>query len=247
MIIMSYIIYLNFSILDLKKDNQAKDDLYKIQINNRINEIDLLNDQLVDLQNLLNIGLDLSKNTSVYADNKIELNEKLNLLNNIPSGSPLIKTFITSKFGYRIHPITKSRKLHTGTDFRAKVGTDIYAPANGVVIKARNTDSGGYGKMVVITHNYGFKTLFGHMSRVYVKEGDFIAKGTKLGKTGNTGTSTAPHLHYEIKFLEKYVNPINFVYWNNKTFDNIFNIKTKIKWDKLISLSKENQKHLKGQ
>jgi murein DD-endopeptidase MepM/ murein hydrolase activator NlpD len=238
---MSYILYLNFYIINLQNDKQAKDDLYTIQINNRINEINLLNDQLTDLQKLLNIGLDLSNNNLVYTDNKLEINEKNHLLTSIPSGSPLLKTFITSKFGYRIHPIAKTRKLHTGTDFRARVGTNIYAPADGIVLNARNYDGGGYGKMVVIAHNYGFKTLFGHMSNVDVKKGDFISKGTIIGRSGNTGTSTAPHLHYEIKFLEKYVDPINFVYWNNKTFDNIFNIKTEVKWEELLNLTKKRQ------
>lgn len=234
-----YIIYLNISIYTLKENINNKDELYKIQINNRINEINLLNDQLADLQQILNIGLDLSKTDNIYLNTKLNEFDKQYLLNSIPSGSPLKKTFITSKFGYRQHPILKKRKLHTGVDFKAAIGTEVYAPADGIVIKSRSFDPGGYGKMIVISHNFGFKTLFGHLSDTFVKEGDIISKGSLIGLTGNTGKSSGPHLHYEVKFAEKYTEPINFVYWNNKTFNTIFKKEQKLDWEKLILLIKE--------
>ncbi len=237
----AYIIYLNINIYNLKDTIKTKDELYKIQINNRINEINLLNDQLVDLQQILNIGLDLSKSDNIYLNTKLEQSDKKYILNSIPSGSPLERTFITSKYGYRIHPISKKRRLHTGVDLKAKVGTQIYSPADGVVIKARNFDPGGYGKMITIAHNYGFKTLYGHMSDIYVKEGQIIQKGSLIGLTGNTGQSSGPHLHYEVKFAEKYVEPIDFVYWNNKTFNTIFTKELSLDWEKLILLIKERK------
>ncbi len=237
----AYIIYLNINIYNLKDTIKTKDELYKIQINNRINEINLLNDQLVDLQQILNIGLDLSKKDNIYLNTKLEQSDKKYILNSIPSGSPLEKTFITNKYGYRIHPLTKKRKLHTGVDLKAKVGTQIYSPANGVVIKARNFDPGGYGKMITIAHNYGFKTLYGHMNDIYVKEGQLIQKGSLIGLTGNTGQSNGPHLHYEVKFAEKYVEPIDFVYWNNKTFNTIFTKELSLDWEKLILLIKKRK------
>lgn len=244
MILGTYIIYLNFNILGLKNTIQTKDNLYKIQINNRINELTQLNDQLVDLQKLLNIGLDLTKKDNIYLNTKINKNDKNYLLSSIPNGSPLKRTFITSKYGYRIHPLSGNRKLHTGLDLKAKVGTQIYSPADGIVIKARNYDPGGYGKMLIIMHNYGFKTLYGHMNDILVKEGDLISKNTLLGFTGNTGASSGPHLHYELKFLEKHINPTNFVYWNTKTFETIFAANTNIKWEELILLIKKRNNNL---
>ena len=236
-----YIIYLNIYIYTLKDKIETKDQLYKIQINNRINEIDLLNDQLVDLQKILDIGLDLSKNDNIYLNTRLDSNDKSFILNSIPSGSPLKRTFITSKYGYRTHPITNKRKLHTGVDLKAKVGTSIYSPADGIVMKARNFDPGGYGKMITIAHNYGFKTLYGHMSDIYVKEGQVVQKGSLLGLTGNTGQSNGPHLHYEVKFIEKYVQPLDFVYWNKRTFNTIFNKELKLDWEKLILLIKDRK------
>jgi len=237
-IIGSYILYLNFAILNLKSNIKTKDELYKIQINNRINELNQLNDQLVDLQKLLNIGLDLSKKPISNFNSRINENDKEKILRTIPSGSPLEKIFITSKYGYRIHPIARTRKLHTGLDFKAKIGTEIFATADAVVLKVRNYDPGGYGKRVILSHNYGFSTLYAHMSRINVKEGDIIPKGTIIGLSGNSGSSTGPHLHYEIKFTDKFLDPINFVYWNIKTFNTLIRKNLKISWKKLITLEK---------
>ena len=238
-ILSAYILYLNINIIKLEDTIKSKNNLYNIQINNRINELNQLNDQLFDLQKLLNIGLDLTKKENIYKNIQIQDEDKRYLLNNIPSGSPLEEIFVTSKFGYRIHPLSGTRRLHTGLDLRAKVGTKIYSPAHGIVVKTRNYDPGGYGKMVTIRHNYGFSTLYGHMNDVYVKEGDIISKNTIIGLSGNTGSSNGPHLHYEVKFLGKYINPLAFVYWNTKTFNSIFDIDTKIKWIELIELVKK--------
>lgn len=229
--------YLNYNIIELEDEIKTKDNLYNIQINNRINELNQLNDQLFDLQKLLNIGLNLTKKSNIYKD--IQDEDKRYILNNIPSGSPLKKIFITSNFGYRIHPLKGIKKFHAGLDLRAKIGTKIYSPANGIVVKTRNYNNGGYGKMITIRHNYGFSTLYGHLNDIYVKEGDIISKNTIIGLSGNTGSSNGPHLHYEVKFIGKHINPLAFIYWNTKTFDSIFDINTKIKWVKLIELVKK--------
>ena len=241
-----YIVYLNLYIFTLKDKIASKDELYKIQLNNRFNEITLLNDQLIDLQKILNIGLDLSKNDNVYLNTKLTEKDKRFILSSIPSGSPLEETFITSKYGYRIHPITKRRRLHTGVDFKAKVGTNIYSPADGIVVRARNNDPGGYGKMIKLVHNYGFKTLYAHMDDIYVKEGQVIQKGRVIGTTGNTGLSTGPHLHYEVKFAGNFVEPLDFVYWNKKTFNTIFTKGLSLDWEKLILLIKERRNDSQG-
>lgn len=236
-----YIIYLNFNIFSLKDTIKTKDNLYNIQINNRINELNQLNTQLTDLQRLLDIGLDLSNNNDIYLNKPIDLNDKNHLLSILPSGSPLINTFVTSGFGNRYHPISKSKKLHTGLDFRAKIGTKVYATADGIVLKSRSNYQEGYGNMIVIMHNYGFKTLYAHMSEVYLKAGDIIPKGTLIGLTGNSGNSSGPHLHYEVKFINKFINPKDFLYWNTKTFGTIFNSNKNINWKKLISLIKKRK------
>lgn len=238
-LISSYIIYLNLQILDLQKEIESKDNLYKIQINNRINEIDQLNAQLFDLHKLLNIGLDLTQNNNVFFDTKLNSKDKDFILKSIPNSSPLKEIFVTSNFGNRIHPILNVYKFHTGIDLRAEIGTNVYSTADGVVLKIQNFDNGGYGKYIIISHNFGFQTLFAHLDNTFVEEGDFIRKGTIIGSSGNTGRSNGPHLHYEIQYLQKPIDPLSFLYWNKKTFNSIFNKEDDaVDWEKIIEFIK---------
>lgn len=113
---------------------------------------------------------------------------------------------ISDKFGYRIHPITKKRQKHMGVDFAASIGTPIHAVGNGKVISIKKSNT-GYGKRVIISHGYGFKTLYAHMSKIDVKVGDVVTRGQKIGNVGNTGSSTGPHLHYEVIYKNVHKDP----------------------------------------
>ncbi|MFZ1705489.1 MAG: M23 family metallopeptidase [Saprospiraceae bacterium] len=115
-----------------------------------------------------------------------------------------------SGFGMRIHPIHKIRRFHKGMDFTAPKGTDIQATGNGRVVSI-NKVGGGYGKHILIDHGYGYKTLYAHMHTISVKQGERVKKGQKLGLVGSTGTSTAPHLHYEVWLNGNAINPIDYV------------------------------------
>ena len=117
---------------------------------------------------------------------------------------------LLSGFGYRLHPIYKVRKLHTGIDFTAPKGTPIQATGNGTVKRVERRST-GYGQNVVIDHGFGYETLYAHMSRIDVKPGDKVKRGQQIGTVGSTGTSTAPHCHYEVKYNGHKVNPINYV------------------------------------
>jgi hypothetical protein len=117
---------------------------------------------------------------------------------------------LLSGFGYRLHPIHKIVKMHAGIDFSAPQGTAIQATGDGVVVDVDNKRS-GYGLHVIIDHGYGYQTLYGHMSGIVVKKGQKIKKGQLIGKVGSTGTSTAPHCHYEVHYKGKPVNPIDYV------------------------------------
>ena len=122
---------------------------------------------------------------------------------------------MASGYGYRIHPIYKTRKLHTGMDFSAKTGTPIYATGNGKIEKVKKSRR-GYGNYVVINHGYGYKTLYAHMSKYIVRKGQEVKRGDVIGYVGNTGMSMAPHLHYEVIKNGKKINPVNF-YYNDLT------------------------------
>jgi biotin carboxyl carrier protein len=115
-----------------------------------------------------------------------------------------------SGFGIRLHPVHKVRKFHKGIDFTAPQGTAIQATGDGKVLKVERQGR-GYGNNVTIDHGFGFQTLYAHMLSIEVKEGETVKKGQKIGLIGSTGTSTAPHLHYEVHINGEAVNPINYV------------------------------------
>jgi len=114
-----------------------------------------------------------------------------------------------SGFGWRIHPIFKRRKMHTGIDFTCPSGTPIIATGDGKVLKIEKRKS-GYGNSIVIDHGFGYKTRYAHMSTMDVKRGELVKRGQVIGAVGSTGTSTAPHLHYEVIHKGKKVNPIHY-------------------------------------
>jgi len=116
----------------------------------------------------------------------------------------------SSRFGYRIDPFTKKRKLHEGHDFSAKVGEEVLCTANGIVKSSRWY--GSFGNYIEIDHGNGYVTVFGHLSKRLVKKGEKVERGQIIGKIGNTGKSTAPHLHYEIIHNKKRIDPTNFYY-----------------------------------
>ena len=114
-----------------------------------------------------------------------------------------------SGFGMRIHPIFKRRKMHTGIDFTSPSGTSIQATGDGRVESIKKNKS-GYGHHIIIDHGYGYKTLYAHLSKIEVKRGQQVKRGQHIGAVGSTGTSTAPHLHYEVIYKGKKVNPIHY-------------------------------------
>ncbi len=118
---------------------------------------------------------------------------------------------IASGFGYRIDPVYKTVKMHAGLDFSAPQGTPIYATADGVVRLAGNTGN-GYGNHVIINHGYGYETLYGHQYRIKAKAGQKVKRGELIGWVGNTGKSTGPHLHYEVRKNKRHIDPIYFFY-----------------------------------
>ncbi len=139
---------------------------------------------------------------------------KSEMLASIPAIQPISNNDLkrmASGFGYRIHPIYKTTKMHYGMDFTAPTGTDIYASGNGTVSKVEYSKR-GLGTHVIIDHGYGYQTIYGHMSKILIRRGQKVKRGDVIGKVGSTGTSTAPHLHYEVAKQGKKINPINFFY-----------------------------------
>lgn len=152
------------------------------------------------------------KETQLKEQSVIELweglSERQSLLNSTPNIKPA-RGWLTSGFGYRQNPFTGKSTMHAGLDIAASPGSPVYAPADGLVIFASYDES--YGKLVSIDHGYGVTTRFGHNSQIYVHVGQRVSKWDVIAAVGNTGRSTGPHLHYEVRINSVPVDPINFI------------------------------------
>ncbi|MDA3822330.1 MAG: M23 family metallopeptidase, partial [Bacteroidales bacterium] len=117
---------------------------------------------------------------------------------------------ITSKYGYRVHPVTKRRhSMHTGIDIAAPKGTPVKAAASGIIKRTRY--SGGYGKLIIVQHEKDLVTYYGHLSAYRVRPGQRVTKGQIIGRVGTSGRSTGPHLHFEVRRGGHPLNPNSFI------------------------------------
>jgi len=249
------ILYLDYEVeqIELKrldvqkayKNLEDKNSQLRVNIQNTENvlakkkeELSEVSDSLAEIEVM--IGLTPAENIPLKERvnlTKLSSEDKLVLLQFIPSGTPIIYKGITSKFGYRIHPTLKKKVFHRGTDLKAKMKTPVYATADGVVEWSGYHKKSGYGKLIIIQHNYGFKTYFGHLNKVVIKSGKFVKKGDLIAYSGNSGMSSGPHLHYEVRFNEKAVNPFYFIKWTMQNYNDIFEKEKKIPWQSLIAMT----------
>jgi hypothetical protein len=142
------------------------------------------------------------------------VSQKGEMLESIPAIQPVANKDLkrmASGYGWRIDPVYGVRKFHSGMDFSAPVGTEVYATGKGVVEEVVSSRI-GYGKMIVINHGFGYKTLYAHLDDFTVKKNDKVARGQVIGYVGNTGKSVGPHLHYEVIKRGEKVNPVFFYY-----------------------------------
>jgi len=212
------------NITNLEKIIKQKEEL--------VNEV---NDKLDDIEKIMQ--LEPPKNTTLQERvdlAKLDIVDKKFVLENIPNGYPVPFIGISSPFGWRTHPILHKKEFHPGLDLRAKMNTPVKATADGIVEFARYHKRSGYGNLLIIDHNFGFKTLFGHLNKIIVKNGDFVKKGQIVAYTGNTGLSNGPHLHYEVRYIGMVLNPYYFVKWSLKDYNYIFKKERKVKWQSLI-------------
>jgi murein DD-endopeptidase MepM/ murein hydrolase activator NlpD len=150
----------------------------------------------IDESRLSTLGSSVARARSSLEELVGYFTERNQLLSSTPSVWPT-RGWITSEFGWREDPFTSGRVMHAGIDLAAPEGTQVVAPASGTVVYAG--EDGGYGRMITIDHGRGITTNYGHLSRVLVKVGDTVSRGQHIGAVGNTGRSTGPHLHYEVR------------------------------------------------
>ena len=170
-------------------------------VTNTAKKVDILESQLYVQSKSFDEVFEMAKN-------------KKEMLSCIPAIMPVRNVDIyriSSHYGYRTDPFYKVQKFHGGIDFSAPLGTPIYCSGDGVVEKVEK-NKGGYGNNVVINHGYGYKTRYAHLSKALVKKGQKVKRGEKIALVGNSGKSTAPHLHYEVIKNNKAINPVNFFF-----------------------------------
>ncbi len=159
-------------------------------------------------QSLDNLDSEIEIQTREKMDLYKFLEEKKSMFACTPSIWP-VKGWVSSKFGYRISPFTNEKEFHEGLDISARSGTEIVAPADGVVSAIGETY--GFGTILTINHGYNLRTRYAHLSKVLVKRGQSIKRGDKIALVGSTGRSTGPHLHYEVELSGVPVDPLNYI------------------------------------
>ena len=175
----------------------------------------VINEELIalelDIENISRyVNLELDSYRSIYK----KVKEDLSRISKIPSIRPVKGGFLNSSFGYRKDPIDNEMRFHQGQDITVKSGTPVYAPADGIVKRAYY--AGGFGNHIKLDHGNGYTTLFAHLSKIKVKHGQNVNRGDVIGLTGNTGRSTAPHLHYEIHHYGESKNPLDYFFHFSK-------------------------------
>lgn len=252
----------------LSADHQQLADLYTDVVDSRESvrtELDLLSDNLGQIKQERNtlqqlsedwaqpvrqleamMGLESTGPMTVARSQELQklAYERLFMLHGIPNGSPMGIVTLTDRFGKRKHPVTGENKHHNGLDFRAAMGTPVYATADGAVEYSGFHKNSGYGTLIIINHNFGFKSYYGHLKKTAVRSGHLVTKGQLIGYSGNSGISTGPHLHYEVRYLFKPLNPISFLNWSMDNYEQIFTQEKGIQWDGLKKMLPLNQLEL---
>ena len=167
--------------------------------------------KLIDLEmNVDNLTRKVKLELASYSNIYNKVIKESDRLQSIPSIRPVNGGYINSGFGYRNDPFTSKPRFHYGQDITVSSGTNIYAPSDGVVKYAAR--QGGFGKVIKLDHGYGYRTIFAHLSKFYVKWGQKVKRGDLIGKSGNTGRSAGPHLHYEVHRNGVPQNPLDYFF-----------------------------------
>ncbi|CAJ99140.1 peptidoglycan DD-metalloendopeptidase Csd1 [Helicobacter acinonychis] len=221
-----------------KKETNEK---LSLQMDEFLDDLQLSGERINDLEEVVGVNKpeekeegDLSSRLDVAGITGLQ---KSFIMRLIPNDYPLESyRRVSANFSKRIHPILHVLHNHTGLDLSTAINTPVYASASGVVGLANKGWNGGYGNLIKIFHPFGFKTYYAHLNKIAVKTGEFVKKGQLIGYSGNTGMSTGPHLHYEVRFLNQPINPMSFTKWNMKDFEEVFNKERSIRWQSLITI-----------
>ncbi len=228
---------------------EAEKKKLQTQLDNRTKQIQFLDQTLKGLEDLIGVKPD---EDALVTDRvkivQLTTLEKQVMLEDIPNGRP-VKDYkgVSSSFGWRTHPVKGTREFHRGIDYRGKRGDGVIATASGVIEYAGYHKQSGYGRLIIISHDYGFKTLYGHMSKLLVKTGQVVKKGELIGEIGSSGLSSGPHLHYEVSFVQRKLNPVPFINWDLKDYDEIFKKVKGVPWGSLSQMVQDRVQQVEKQ
>ncbi|MDR1976427.1 MAG: M23 family metallopeptidase [Campylobacteraceae bacterium] len=241
-----YITLLNHEVTQL---DSKKDELQN-ELDDKIAYYEVIKEKIEEIETIIGISHEDENTTHEERLSNITLTtvQQSLLLQFIPNGQVTAHKGISDKFGMRKHPIKLTDDFHNGIDLRVPLQTPIYAPALGIVEYAGYSETSGYGALVIVDHGFGFKSYYGHLDKkMLVRVGQFVKRGDRIASSGNTGLSSGPHLHYEVRFLGRALNPINFMNWDLNNFSQIFEKETNVQWDSLLEVmsillaNKQNQ------
>ncbi len=202
------------------------------------NQLVTLSKRIYDVESVLGLSdeepdaLDLEQRVDVAA---VDSAVRATMFRLIPNDTPMAYNRISSAYGRRLNPITGKRHTHTGIDLTCNRGEPILAPADGVVETVRPSKK-GFGNFLIVRHSFGFMSSYAHLQKFNVKSGQFISKGETIATCGNSGNSTGPHLHYEVRFLGRSLNPQYLMEWTPENFDTLFEKENHVKWAPLVKL-----------
>lgn len=209
----------------------------QLEVDTKTASLEALGDELEHIEIMIGLRAEPERPLAQRVDTASQTAfEKRLMLDSIPSGFPVESERVTSPFGMRRHPIQERMAMHGGVDLRAPRGTPIFATADGVVEWASKHHNSGLGKMVKLVHNYGFSTVYGHLDSIEVQVGNYIKRGQLLGYSGSTGTATAPHLHYEVRHLNRRLDPAPFMRWSMEDYDLLFAKEDRVEWESLVEV-----------
>jgi murein DD-endopeptidase MepM/ murein hydrolase activator NlpD len=226
------------------KELETQNGRYSDQIKLKMKQIKELGSELEKIEDIIGINTDDTASLIQRATlAKLTSAQKSYMLQTIPNSCPLKICKTTSEFGWRTNPVTNQKQYHKGIDLRAARRTTVYSTADGVVRYVQDKNEGTFGRVVIISHNFGFETLYGHLRFTDVKVGDIVKKGQAIARSGNSGRSNGPHLHYEVSHASKVLNPIHFITWTMKNYEKIFEKQRRVEWESLVKLiSSQNHK-----
>ena len=154
---------------------------------------------------------ELKLEQTVYREALVKYDENRNLYPCIPAIKPMEGFYSMNGYGMRFHPVYHQMLFHEGLDIANDVGTAVYATGDGVVEAAGQT-SAGLGIMIVINHGYGYTTVYGHLSKVLIRSGQHVKRGSLIARSGRTGVVTGPHLHYSVRLHGQLQNPVDYFF-----------------------------------